>query len=436
MRSSSIRLIAALSAEFGLEIHQMDVVTAYLNGSLDVEVFMEIPEQLHNVLDKILTKQKIGSQRKIINSEEIVETAKRWNKALDECDNSVCLLKKSLYGLRQSGLQWHKKLVRKLMSVGFEALPQDPCLFVAREGERIMLIAIYVDDIILASDDSVWLRDVKMQLSNAFEMKDMGIINLCVGVEFTRDEEDRVYLNQSVYLKKVLERFGMNECKPTMTPMDVNVKLVKPECVKNKVMNQYPYQSLIGALMYLAVTTRPDIAYAVNYLSQFNTNYDVQHWKAAKRVLRYLKGTSDYGLVYERTGLPLFGVVDADWGANAIDRKSYSGFAFVLAGAPISWEARKQRSIALSSTEAEYMAISEAAKEAMYLRDVLSNVGVECECVTLFNDNQGAIKLAQSKNYHPRTKHIDVRHHFIRDMCEQGVVHLKYFVRTECLQMF
>lgn len=430
VRSSSIRLIAAVSAELGLDIHQMDVVTAYLNGSLDEEVFMEVPDQLCDVLDKVLTNQKIGSQQKKIIDKNILQTAKRWSKTLSECDNSVCLLKKSLYGLRQSGLQWHKELVRMLKNVGFEALPQDPCVFVARKGERMILITIYVDDIILATNDDAWLCVIKKQLSSAFEMKDMGKINNCLGIEFSRDEEHRVYLNQNMYLNKVLDRFGMSECKPTITPIDVNVKLEKPECINNDVMNQYPYQSLIGALMYLAVTTRPDIAYAVNYLSQFNTNYDIEHWKGAKRVLRYLKGTSNYGLVYERTGLPLFGVVDADWGANMIDRKSYSGFAFILAGAPITWEARKQRTIALSSTEAEYMALSEATKEAMYLRDVLNNVGLECDCVTLFNDNQGAIKLAQSKNYSSRTKHIDIRHHFIRHMCEQSVIYLKY-LRTD-----
>lgn len=141
-----------------------------------------------------------------------------------------------------------------------------------------------------------------------------------MGIEFSRDKEHRVYLKQGAYIDKVLERYGMSDCKPISTPMDVNVKLEKPNSVNNDVMSQYPYQNLIGALMYLAVSTRPDIAYTVNYLSQFNTNYDVQHWKAAKRVLRYLKGTSTFGLMYERTGVPLFGVVDADWGANTIDR--------------------------------------------------------------------------------------------------------------------
>ena len=130
--------------------------------------------------------------------------------------------------------------------------------------------------------------------------------------------------------------------------------------------------------------------------------------------------------MYERTELPLFGVVDADWSANVIDRRSYSGYAFIFGGAPISWEARKQRTVALSSTEAEYMALSEATKEALYLRDILNNIGLINECVTLFNDNQGAMKLAQNSNYHSRTKHIDVRHHFIRDVLEKGIVNLKY----------
>ncbi|CAB3252424.1 unnamed protein product [Arctia plantaginis] len=351
VRSSSIRVIAALSAEF-VEIHQMDVVTAYLNGTLEEEVFMEIPDQLSDVLKRVLAKRKICSQKAIITEENLLQTAKRWNKGLDESVDSVCLLKKSLYGLRQSGLQWYKRLSKLLIDISFEALLQDPCVFVALKGERMMLIGIYVDDIILATNDNAWMESIKGQLASVFEMKDMGNISNCLGIEFSRDNEYRVYLKQKLYVDKILERFGMSECKPAVTPIDVNVKLEKPECISHDIMNQYPYQSLIGALMLLAVCTRPDITYAVNYLSQFNTNYNIEHWKAAKRVLRYLKGTSDYGLVYERTGLPLFGVVDADWGGNTVDRRSYSGFAFILAGAPISWEARKQRTVALSSTEA------------------------------------------------------------------------------------
>lgn len=191
-------------------------------------------------------------------------------------------------------------------------------------------------------------------------------------------------------------------------------------------MKQFPYQRLIGSLMYLAVSTRPDIAYAVNFLSQFNTNYDIEHWKAAKRILRYLKGTIDYGLRYKKIGLPLFGFADADWGANLVDRRSYSGYAFILAGAAISWEARKQRTVALSSNEAEYMALSEATKEALHLQGIMSNTKMSNGCTTIHNDNQGAQELVRNTGYHPRTKHIDVRHHFIRESYAKERIKLEY----------
>ncbi|XP_036322252.1 secreted RxLR effector protein 161-like [Rhagoletis pomonella] len=178
--------------------------------------------------------------------------------------------------------------------------------------------------------------------------------------------------------------------------------------------------------MYLAVSTRPDIAFAVNFMSQFNSNYAEEHWKSAKRILRYLKSTINFGLLYKKTGAEFYGVADADWGANTTDRRSYSGFAFMFAGSSISWEARKQRTVSLSSTEAEYLAITEAAKEALYLKGALNEVGIECASIKLYNDNQSAQKLATSFNFRPRTKHIDVRHHFIRDCVQNNIIKLQY----------
>ncbi|XP_057322554.1 uncharacterized protein LOC130665943 [Microplitis mediator] len=168
--------------------------------------------------------------------------------------------------------------------------------------------------------------------------------------------------------------------------------------------------------------------YAVNYLSQFNTNYNVEHWKAAKRVLRYLKGTLDYGLRFEQTGLALFAVVDANWGGDSTDRKSFTGYGFILVGSVISWEARKQKSVALSSTEAEYMAVAEATKEDLYLKGLLVSLGIqeESETVTIPNDNQSAISMIKNDVYHQRTKHIDVRHHFVRNEYAYGVIDVKY----------
>ncbi|KAL6420407.1 hypothetical protein ACFW04_014533 [Cataglyphis niger] len=188
---------------------------------------------------------------------------------------------------------------------------------------------------------------------------------------------------------------------------------MRPMTEKEIVEMNIPYQSLLGSLMYLAVSTRPDIFYAISILSQFNTNPGKAHWSAAKRVLRYLKGTINYSLVYTKSEIPLIGFVDADWGGNVNDHVSYTGFVFKLANTAITWEARKQKSIALSSTEAEYMALTEAAKETIYLRNLLEEMCYmerQSKSTTIYCDNQGAQKLMRNPMYYSRTKHIDIWH--------------------------
>lgn len=172
-------------------------------------------------------------------------------------------------------------------------------------------------------------------------------------------------------------------------------------------------------LTYLATCTRPDIAFAVSHLSQFNNCFDETHWKAAKRVLRYLKGTSNVGLSFGRTKEHLSCYTDADLPNNLDDRHSYTGYIFILNGCPVSWESKKQRTTALSSTKAEYMAISDAVKEAVYLRRFIDGLGFELPTkLKIFNDNNGARKLAENPVFHARTKHIDVRHHYVRKYCK------------------
>lgn len=276
------------------------------------------------------------------------------------------------------------------------------------------------------------MNGIKVELSKSFEMKDFGPARCCLGIEFQQEKDFRVIITQANYVMSILERFNMKDCKPAKTPIDTNVRLCKPIEPDESVMKLYPYQSLIGALMFLAVSTRPDIAYSVNFLSQFNVNYASEHWTVAKRILRYLKGTVNYGLMYQKSGELLFGVVDADWGANTVDRRSYSGFAFMFAGAAICWDARKQRTVALSSVEAEYVAISEATKEAIYLRNMFNETSKPCNKVVIYNDSQGAQRLASSTvAHHGRTKHVDLRHHFIREKCNSGVIDLKYLSTEE-----
>ena len=212
-----------------------------------------------------------------------------------------------------------------------------------------------------------------------------------------------------------------------VTSLDPSSQITKPESNSREDMKLYPYRELIGSLMYLAIGTRPDIAFAVNYLSQFNTCYTREHWIAGKRILRYLKGTLDSGITFSKTGKQLEGFADADWGSCPEDRRSYTGYAFLLAGAAINWEVKKQRTVALSSTEAEYMSLTEASKEAIYIRRFMSEIGLPIKGATLIhNDNQAAQKLARNHVFHSRSKHIDIRHHFVRNALKGGHVEIKY----------
>ncbi|XP_033224575.1 secreted RxLR effector protein 161-like [Belonocnema kinseyi] len=199
---------------------------------------------------------------------------------------------------------------------------------------------------------------------------------------------------QPKYVQDVLKRFNMEDCKPVATPINPAVKLSKEMSPttdeEKKGMSQIPYRNLTGSLMYLPTSTRPDIAYAVSALSQFNENPGEEHWKAAKRVLRYLKKTEKMEIVFSETGEKLIGFSDADWGANIDDRRSYTGYLFKWAGGAISWSSRKQRTVAMSSAEAEYMALSEAAKETIYLRRFLSEVMGKLKTTVILCDNQSA----------------------------------------------
>ncbi|XP_071581750.1 uncharacterized protein [Temnothorax nylanderi] len=222
----------------------------------------------------------------------------------------------------------------------------------------------------------------------------------------------------------------MIDCKHSKTPLIVGSTLLKEDGTGNG--GNIPYKELTGALMYVPMGTRPDIAHAVSVLCQFNDCYNKSHWSAAKHVLRYLKGTIDYGLKYVRDNEGLIGYVDADCGNCKIDRKSYTGMAFVLAGAAISWGSRKQRTVALSSTEAEYLGLTDAAKEAVYFVQFLKELGLgDFATVILYNDNIGAAHLAQNLIHHARSKHVDIRCHFIREALSRGTIQLEYLPTEE-----
>jgi hypothetical protein len=324
--------IRALVAYHDLEIHQMDVKTAFLNGELDVDIYMVQPEGF------------------IVKGKESL----------------VCKLNKSLYGLKQASRAWYQKIDSVLRGLGFIPSEADHCIYRFYQNGLIMFIALYVDDLLLLSNSLKRLIDMKQELSRLFEMKDLGEAHYILGIQIQRNRTARTLsISQEEYLKNVVQRFGMLESRSVNTPMDHTIKLSKADCPSTpeqiRDMSNIPYQSAVGAIMYAMLGTRPDIAFAITTLSQFSSNPGPKHWMAIKRLLRYLRGTLNYSLTYGNIGNhmtpSLVGYCDADWGSNVDDRRSITGYVFLLSGGAVSWQAKRQPTVALSSVEAEIYGI-------------------------------------------------------------------------------
>uniref|UniRef100_A0A2N9HQ47 Integrase catalytic domain-containing protein n=1 Tax=Fagus sylvatica TaxID=28930 RepID=A0A2N9HQ47_FAGSY len=368
VRFASIRLILSIVAKQDLELFQMDVKTAFLNGELDEEIYMAQPEGF----------EVKGHERKMIE--------------------------------------------------------EDHCVYLKRSKRSILILSLYVDDILLAGNDMDSIVTTKKWLSSTFEMKDMGEANFVLGVKITRDRSKKLLsLSQGTYIKKILERFHMHNSKPIDTPMEKGCTLSLDQCPKNdeekNQMSKVPYASAIGSLMYAMLCTRPDICFAVGMVSRYQSNPGPAHWRAVKRILRYLRGTSDHALCYHGGDLRLTGYSDADWASDKDERKSTSGYAFILGGGAVSWCSKKQSCIALSTMESEYVACSAAVQEAVWLRRFLQRLGVTAhaeDAVLLYSDSTSALAYAKDPKYHGKAKHIELRYHYIRDMVSQGEVILQH----------
>lgn len=410
-RIDSLRLLMAIAAEYNLIVHQLDVTCAFLNGKLDEEIYMAIPECLQDCLKRMSEKNKCEIQLK----------AKKMLKQIENKINICCKLNKALYGLKQASRQWNIVLNEKLEKLGLKATVSDPCIYYLKNEKQFILVLVYVDDLLIAGNEISKIEEIKNGLKREFEIKDMGKANYCLGIEIIRSHNE-ITLIQRKYIREALEKFEMKNANGVSVPGIANKKF---ELCNSSYDEKVPYRELIGTLMYLAVVSRPDILNRVVNLAQFVTGFKREHWIAAKRILRYLKQTIDLGLKYKKGSFNLIGFTDADWGADINDRKSYTGYAFILSGAAISWSSRKQRTVAMSSAEAEYMAIAEAAKEAIYLKKILNEIGIKLE-IKLYNDNQSANTLTQSSTFHNRVKHIDLRYHFVKDAIKNNEFILKH----------
>ena len=395
VNSTSLKVFFAVSNQLGLDIQQMDVKTAFLNGNLDEEIYLRQPKGY----------EVPGAESKVYH------------------------LKKAIYGLKQASREWNKSIESTLTKLGLTQSVADQCVYLKRRNSMLTMVAVYVDDILIASNDKTTMNSIKIGLKNAYDIHDLGSVHGCLGIEVIRPKDGELVLRQGSYIRDTVEHFQMESAKPVFTPGSPSYTKVEPQTEGD---NSFEFRTAIGKFTYAMVHTRPDISVITNILSQRQIQPKSEDIKAAKHVLKYLNTTARYGLVYRRgkaEDFVLQGFVDSDWANNPVDRKSMTGYAFYLGDALISWKSRKQRTTALSSTEAEYMALTDAVKEAIWLRKLLGEIGigVSAKPTTIFEDNTGCIALAKNPEHHQRTKHIDVRYHMVREQVDKfKTIHLEY----------
>jgi hypothetical protein len=403
---NSIRAKLAKCVAEGFEIEQCDVATAFLYGKLEEEIYMELPEGLRELL------ALAGEQ-----GEEDV----------------VCRLLQSLHGLKQASRVWNETIDNHLKTMGFKPADADPCVYTKGEGDDGCIVCLYVDDMLIASRDKAVVASVKAGIAAKFRIKDLGRARFILGIEIDYDMERRTLsISRQAYSEAVIKKFGQANGKPSMTPLEPVLQLTKtdePQTDEDKAaVTAKPYRSLIGSPMYLACGTRPDIAVAVAKLIRFLQNTGQAHWDTAIKVMRYLLKSKHVGITYEgMLGTQLVAYSDADWAGNRDDRRSVSGMVLMMCGAPVVWRSTSQKTVALSLTEAEYMALGDCVKKCVWLRRLLKDMGSEqVDPTVIYEDNQGAMALAMNVGYQARTKHIDIRYHFIREKVASGEVELVY----------
>jgi hypothetical protein len=384
---STLRAFLAVVAERDLELRQLDITTAFLNGDLTEELYMQHPPGY-----------ECGEPR------------------------SACRLLRAIYGLRQAGRAWHVKLKAALLDIGFAASAADASLFTLQSGGDLIIVLVYVDDILIAARSMNAIADIILQVLAIFKGRDLGEPVLFLGMQIRRDRQQRaLHLRQERYALSICARFGTSGGCIKVLPLTPGLQLVREGDAMSA--DEALFSEVIGCLLYLASCTRPDIAQAVGALARFMSAPKQQHWHAAIGILRYVSGTSAVGITYNGSAqLQIF--CDADFAGDIDTRRSRTGFVGILNSGAIVWNSKLQPTVAVSTCESEYMALAAACKDALWLRKLLPDLGISLgpQPITIRCDNQGALMLARNPISTPRSKHIDVLHHFARERAERSEV--------------
>ncbi|GKA96700.1 retrovirus-related pol polyprotein from transposon TNT 1-94 [Tanacetum coccineum] len=392
-RLEAIRIFLAFAAHMNMVIYQMDVKTAFLNGNLREEVYVSQP-------DGFVDPDK---------------------------PNYVYKLKKALYGLKQAPRAWYDMLSSFLISNDFSKGSVDPTLFIRREGNDLILVQIYVDDIIFAASTPELCDLFAKIMCSKFKMSMMGKISFFLGLQISQSPRG-IFINQSKYALESLKKYGFESCDPVDTPMVEKSKL--DEDKEGKAVDPSHYRGMIGTLLYLTAS-RPDLQFAICMCARYQARPTEKHLNAVKRIFRYLKGTVHRGLWYPKdSSFALTAFADADHAGCQDTRRSTSGSIQLLGDRLVSWSSKRQKSAAISSTEAEYIALSGCCAQVLWMRSQLTDYGFGFNKIPMYCDNKSAIALCCNNVQHSRSKHIDIRFHFIKEHVENGVIEL-YFVNTE-----
>ena len=391
-RLEAIRLLLAYACTMDFKLYQMDVKSAFLNGYIQEEVYVDQPPGFENF----------------------------------EYPNHVYKLKKALYGLKQAPRAWYERLSKFLLEKGFNRGKVDTTLFIKKKKHDTLLVQIYVDDIIFGSTNESLCKEFSNLMQSEFEMSMIGELTFFLGLQI-KQMKDEIFISQNKYCRELLKRFGMESGKEVATPMGTSTYLDKDE--GGNPVELTKYRGMIGSLLYLTAS-RPDIMFSTCLCARYQANPKESHLTAVKRIMKYLKGTVDVGLWYPKgSTCSLIGYTDSDFAGCKLDRKSTSGTCHLLGNALVSWSCKKQACVALSTAEAEYIAAGSCCAQILWLKQQLLDYGIELKSIPIKCDNTSVINMTRNPILHSRTKHIEIRHHFLRDHVQKGDCILE-FIQT------
>jgi hypothetical protein len=391
VKHHSIKLVLAIVALKNLDMMQIDIKTAFLNGDLLEELYMEQPEGF------------------VVAGKE----------------GCLCRLLKPIYGLKQAARCWYLKFNDAIILLGFVKCLHDTCVYYrfTAAGEYTIMV-IYVDDGLICSNKPRVMEEIVDHLKKQFDVRSLPA-NRFVGIDISRNRAKRLLsINQPTFARSILKRYGMEDCDPISIPANPRLRLtpqMSPQTEdQSRAMKSVPYREVIGSLMYLMAMTRPDIALALNQAAAYVSNAGPEHWDAVLRILRYIKKTVNYGIIYgDCANSTLLGFTDADWAGDLQTRKSTTGVLFIFNGGPIAYGSRRQRATALSTRDSEFYAVCEGAKESIWLKSLLLELGIDVGRVSIRCDSKCAIALIEGRQ-NSTARHIDVRYFFSREQQEMG----------------